>query len=169
MTLAEELGLEPGPALQALERAILNHDPGLDPPQPARAGAGARGQARGRCLRRPHDPELASLQAALADAEAGRGRLVMLAGEAGIGKSRLADELASRAKRRGVHIAWGRCWAAGGAPAYWPWIQALRTFVRELDPDALYARLGRGAGELRHLLPELAELFPHDPAPPPLE
>ena len=140
--LAEELGLEPGSALQALERAILNHDPGLDPPRtdstpaPAHAGRLAAGAFVGRTI------ELASLQAALADAEAGRGRLVMLAGEAGIGKSRLADELASGAKRRGVQIAWGRCWAAGGAPAYWPWIQALRTFVRELEPDALYARLG---------------------------
>ena len=167
-TLVAELGLEPGPALQALERAILNHDPSLDPPQtgsepaPVHAGRLAAGAFVGRT------PELATLEAALADAEAGRGRLVVLAGEAGIGKSRLADELASRAKRRGVHIAWGRCWQAGGAPAYWPWIQALRTFVRELDPEVLRERLGRGATELRHLLPELGELFPHDPAPPPL-
>jgi DNA-binding SARP family transcriptional activator len=156
--LVEELGLEPGSALQALEKSILNHDPALDPPRGApaadatpQAGRLAAGVFVGRAA------ELESLEAALADAGAGRGRLVVVAGEAGIGKSRLADEFASRAKRRGVQIAWGRCWEAGGAPAYWPWVQALRTLVRELDPLTLHERVGPGAVELRHLLPELGD------------
>jgi DNA-binding SARP family transcriptional activator len=165
--LAEELGLEPGSALQALERSILNHDPALDAPpngstvvSTPQAGRLAAGVFVGRIA------ELEALEAALADAEAGRGRLVVLAGEAGIGKSRLADEFASRAKRRGARIAWGRCWEAGGAPAYWPWVQALRTLVRELEPDALQERLGRGSVELSHLLPELGDGSPGgaDPA-----
>jgi DNA-binding SARP family transcriptional activator len=164
--LVEELGLEPGSDLQSLERSILNHDPALDLPgageasgPPPQAGRLAAGVFVGRTA------ELATLDAALADAEARRGRLVVVAGEAGIGKSRLADEFASRAKRRGIQIAWGRCWEAGGAPAYWPWVQALRTVIRNLEPDDLRERLGRGATELRHLLPELAEILPDGPEP----
>jgi DNA-binding SARP family transcriptional activator/tetratricopeptide (TPR) repeat protein len=156
--LVDELGLEPGSALQALERSILNHDPALDAPPNGsarvpspQAGRLAAGVFVGRVA------ELEALEAALADAGAGRGRLVVVAGEAGIGKSRLADEFASRAKRRGARIAWGRCWEAGGAPAYWPWVQAMRTLVRELEPDALDEGLGRSSVELRHLLPELGD------------
>jgi tetratricopeptide (TPR) repeat protein len=70
--------------------------------------------------------ELVRLEAALVRAEHGHGSLVILTGEAGIGKSRLAKELESRARERKVAIAWGRCWEAGGAPAFWPWTQVFR-------------------------------------------
>src|SRR5208283_2245666 len=59
--------------------------------------------------------------------------LFLIYGEPGIGKTRLADELASRLKVRGVQVLWGRCWEGGGAPAYWPWIQVIRTFLGALD------------------------------------
>ncbi len=75
------------------------------------------------------DEELARLTTALDDACAGRGRIFVVSGEPGIGKTRLADELAARAGERGMRVAWGRCWEAGGAPAFWPWIQALREIV----------------------------------------
>ena len=64
--------------------------------------------------------ELDQLRGGLADAQAGRGRLFLLTGEAGIGKTRLADELANGATGQGVRILWGRCWESGSAPAYWP-------------------------------------------------
>jgi tetratricopeptide (TPR) repeat protein len=70
--------------------------------------------------------ELAELLAALDDAFAGRGALLLLRGEPGIGKTRLAEELAARAEARGARAAWGRCWEGEGAPAYWPWVQILR-------------------------------------------
>jgi AAA ATPase-like protein len=54
----------------------------------------------------------------------------MIGGEAGSGKSRLADKLARDARRRGARVVWGRCWEAGGAPAYWPWVQVLRSRQR---------------------------------------
>src|SRR5438093_13204501 len=66
--------------------------------------------------------ELAELEAGLGDALAGRGRVFLIGGEAGIGKTRLVDELSSRAKDREARVLWGRCWEAGGAPAYWPWV-----------------------------------------------
>jgi tetratricopeptide (TPR) repeat protein len=109
--------------------------------------------------------ELAELLAGLDDAMSGGGRLFLLAGEPGIGKSRLADEAATRARQRGVRVAWGRCWEAGGAPAYWPWVQSLRAYVRDADPEILRSRLGAGAPFVTQLLPELADV----PAPSPLE
>ena len=77
------------------------------------------------------------MTAALDEAIAGRGRLFLVSGEPGIGKSRLADELATRARGLDVQVLWGRCWEAGGAPVYWPWVQSLRSYVRGLDPETL--------------------------------
>ncbi len=64
--------------------------------------------------------ELAELEAALEDSLSGRGRLVMLAGEPGIGKTRIARELAIVAESRGALVLWGRCYEEEGAPPYWP-------------------------------------------------
>jgi predicted ATPase len=123
-SLQAELGIEPGRALHELERAILAQEPALDA-RPAVADARAGRRAAAALVGR--DPELALLEAGLEDALAGRGRLFVVVGEAGAGKTRLADEIASRAKQRGARILWGRGWRGGGAPAYWPWRQALRS------------------------------------------
>ena len=65
--------------------------------------------------------ELAELEANVAEAVAGRGRLVMLAGEPGIGKTRTAEELGMLAEHQGAQVLWGRCYEEEGAPPYWPW------------------------------------------------
>jgi DNA-binding SARP family transcriptional activator len=139
-TLLAELGIEPGRALQELERAILAQDPTLDTP----ARTVAAGVVPGRAAAAPlvgRDHELAVLEAALDDARAGRGRLFVVVGDAGAGKTHLADEVASIAKQRGSRILWGRGWHGGGAPQYWPWTQALRDAGRELQaPDSDDAR-----------------------------
>ena len=96
--------------------------------------------------------ELAELEAGLDEAREGRGRLFLLAGEAGIGKTRLCDELALRASQRGLAVRWGRCWEVGGAPAYWPWIQLLRGLLRE-HPQL--AERGHVRDSLARILPEL--------------
>jgi DNA-binding SARP family transcriptional activator len=170
--LNDELGLAPSRALQELERAILNQDPSLDlAVQTASAsvdGIPSAGRLAAGTFVGRRD-ELSLLADALSDARAGRGRLALLSGEAGIGKSRLADELAALAKQLGMTVLWGRCWEAGGAPAYWPWVQALRSLVRNGDTGALRARLGRGAPEVAHLLPELRELYPDLDEPPELD
>jgi eukaryotic-like serine/threonine-protein kinase len=167
-TLVDELGIDPSPELQDLERRILRQDPTLE--VEARAAAppadSSTRHAAGTFVAR--EWELATLEAGLEDALAGRGRLFLLVGEAGIGKSRLADEFAARAKGRGALILWGRCWEAGGAPAYWPWVQSLRTYVRGRTPEQLRAELG-GKTELAQLLPELEELDPDGPPPPTLD
>src|SRR5215468_2779740 len=106
------------------------------------------------------DGELGELLAGLDDAASGRGRLFLLAGEPGIGKSRLADEAAARARDRGFKVAWGRCWEAGGAPAYWPWVQSLRACFRGLDGEELRSRLGAGAPFVAQIIAEVAETLP---------
>ena len=64
---------------------------------------------------------------ALEEAETGRGGVVAVTGEAGIGKTRLPQEVAEAAAARGCAVHAGRCWEEGGAPAYWPWIQVVRS------------------------------------------
>ena len=109
--------------------------------------------------------ELGELVAALDDAVRGRGRLVLIGGEPGIGKSRLADELAARAREQGAQVLVGRCWEAGGAPAFWPWIQVLRTRTRGRDGELLHAELGAGAPDVAQIVPELRDLLPGLPEP----
>jgi DNA-binding SARP family transcriptional activator len=129
-TLLAELGLEPGRALHELERAILAQDPGLEGPARRQPGpARPAGIRPGRHAAPPlvgREEELTLLEAAIDDAQAGRGRLFVVVGDAGSGKTRFADEVASLAKQAGSRILWGRGWDAGGAPAYWPWSQAMR-------------------------------------------
>jgi len=109
--------------------------------------------------------ELAELVGGLDDAFAGRGRLFLLVGEPGIGKSRLAEELIAQARARGARVLVGRCWEAGGAPAYWPWVQPLRAYVRDTDNGVLRAQLAAGASDLAQILPELRGRFPDLPEP----
>ncbi|HEV3400856.1 MAG TPA: AAA family ATPase, partial [Acidimicrobiales bacterium] len=77
--------------------------------------------------------ELDALAAWLAAARGGRGRLVLCSGEAGIGKTRLAQELSGIALAGGTGVVWGRCVEAEGAPGFWPWRQVLRSLGA--DPD----------------------------------
>jgi predicted ATPase len=86
------------------------------------------------------DSELEELAAGLEDARKGQGRLFLLSGEPGIGKSRLVDEFTRRSVDRHVRVLWGRCWEAGGAPAYWPWVQLLRSSLRDVAPRPLERR-----------------------------
>src|SRR5215470_9113036 len=113
------------------------------------------------------DGELGELLAGLDDVTSGTGRLFLLAGDPGIGKSRLAYEAAARARDRGFKVAWGRCWEAGGAPVYWPWVQALRACVRGLGSEDLRSYLGAGAPFVAQIVAEVAEMLPDvGPLPP---
>jgi len=104
--------------------------------------------------------EMELLRAALASAIDGQGRMVMLAGEPGIGKTRLAQEVANHAADQGATVRWGRCWEGEGAPAFWPWIQILRAQIGATEPTELQEQLGTGAGELTRLVPELQTRLP---------
>jgi DNA-binding SARP family transcriptional activator len=155
-TLVDGLGLEPGPALRRLERAILHQDPALES---ATTDGRHPLQDRGAVfVGREH--ELEELSAGLEASLAGHGRLFLLTGDPGIGKSRLAGELASKAARREAEVLVGRCWEAGGAPAFWPWVQALRACIQGREIQTLRSLLGAGAPEVAAIVPDLRELFP---------
>jgi tetratricopeptide (TPR) repeat protein len=111
--------------------------------------------------------ELGELATVFADADAGRGALVLIRGEPGIGKSRLASAFVE-STGSGVRSAWGRAWEVGGAPAYWPWIEAFRSLWQQApaERDALpRSRLA----ELAQIDAELAAHVGDIATPPQLE
>jgi tetratricopeptide (TPR) repeat protein len=80
------------------------------------------------------EAQLAVVDGHLADLERGHGGLLVLAGEAGIGKTRLAEEIVARSRERGAKPVWATAWtAADGAPPLWPWSQALLQLVGTAD------------------------------------
>src|SRR4029453_1024741 len=94
------------------------------------------------------DAEVALLQARLAQAAAGGGACVGIAGDPGIGKTRLLEELVVRAALPDERVLWGRCLSHEGVPPYWPWTQAIRSYVEGADAAALRADLGPGGGDI---------------------
>ncbi|MGI8863936.1 MAG: protein kinase domain-containing protein [Solirubrobacteraceae bacterium] len=144
------------PELDALVLALLAKDPGLRPSSAGTVRAALlaldRSQRSQRSVPAPVAPalardtddalelldrafvgrgdELGRLQGAFTEACAGAGRVALVAGQAGMGKTRLADELAHYAESHGAYVLWGRCHETGGAPAYWPWIQVVRAYAR---------------------------------------
>jgi len=100
--------------------------------------------------------ELAELRGALGEAQQGRGSCVLIAGEAGVGKTRLATELSGYAEAQGARVAWARCPEHGSAGAYRPWAQIFRTLIRAgiVSPgDPLLADVAESISELARFLP----------------
>ncbi len=114
-------------------------------------------------------PELQLLQDALGAALAGRGRVVMIGGEAGIGKTRLAQEVATSAVRRGMLALWGRCLEEPGAPPFLPWTRTMQSCLQACRDERLPALLGREAAAAVEIAPSLAERLPPGTAVPALE
>src|SRR5262245_34924789 len=109
--------------------------------------------------------ELHALQARWTRTGDGRGGLVLLVGEAGIGKTRTAEELVARAAVAERCVLWGRCPEHEGAPAFWPWVQALRRHAIQSDPAVLRADLGAAALDVARVVPAIRERLPDLPAP----
>jgi DNA-binding CsgD family transcriptional regulator/tetratricopeptide (TPR) repeat protein len=110
--------------------------------------------------------EVLTLWAALEDMLAGRGGLVMLVGEPGIGKTRTAQQFAVYVAQRGAQVLWGRCDEEPGAPPFWPWVQALRTYVQAHDTSTLRAEMGDSAIDIAEIVPDMHARLP-DLQPPP--
>lgn len=135
--LDEELGLEPGAELRAVQTAVLRQETTASVPAPAAPAPAPVEPETHAPLPFPslwpwslagRDEELAALTALVDRVVAGAGSspaFVALTGEPGIGKSRLSIELAQYADTLGVTIAWGRCSQDDGAPALWPWATIL--------------------------------------------
>jgi class 3 adenylate cyclase len=106
------------------------------------------------------EKEVGRLHAALDDALGGRGRLVMLVGEPGIGKTRTAQELVTYARLRGARVLIGRAYEGEGAPAYWPWVQVARTYMQDRPREELAADMGPGAMDIAQVIDEVRGVIP---------
>ena len=140
-------------ARAALERPAEPADPagaGHDDP----LGALAEGVFVGR------EEEVGRLRAALEDALAGRGRLTMLVGEPGIGKTRTAQELVTYARMRGARVLIGRAHEGEGAPAYWPWVQVARAYMEGRSKEEVRADMGPGATDIAQVIGDVRGLLP---------
>jgi predicted ATPase/DNA-binding SARP family transcriptional activator len=154
--LAEELGVEPSSETAALATEIATRS-GL--PQPPLLPSAAR-PPTAPLLERPdrlplvgRQTELGELLRQLEIAVQGQGGLVLVYGEAGVGKTRLLQELARNAQWRGVQTLWGRCYELTAPLAYQPLVEVLRAellTLREAELQPLWR------AELARLLPELA-------------
>ena len=105
------------------------------------------------------EPELAELNAGLVEViTRSTGHLFLISGEPGIGKTRLAMQFANDAAARDVRVIWGRCWEGDGAPAYWPWIQVLRTLLAATSDGQESS--SSSSEVFSHLLKELKRILP---------
>jgi len=156
--LADELGVDPGPALRAIEADILAQSPALQlaprPAPPPAPAAVAPPPAVPLPVSRPEPHsesagligragEIARLEGAAGQATTHGFRVVWLGGEAGSGKSALAEEAARRLRGKGWTAATGRCPETdGGAPPAWAWSEIVRTLAEPcpIRPD-LHERL----------------------------
>ncbi len=137
--LAKDPGERPQSAaevLQVLERV----DPARKSASHAEGANPLERLARGVFVGR--QKELERLRKAFDEAFAGRGGIVMLVGEPGIGKTRAAHEVETYARVRGAQALWGRAHESSGAPAYWPWVEVGEAYraargLADIAPDML--------------------------------
>ncbi|MCH8222913.1 MAG: protein kinase [Chloroflexi bacterium] len=110
--------------------------------------------------------EMDQLKATFEDTLGGHGKMVALVGEPGIGKTRTAQELATYAAMRGGQVLWGRCYEGGGAPPYWPWVQAIRSYVMDRDAETVRREMGSTASVIAEIVPDVKERLPdlHPPS-----
>jgi DNA-binding SARP family transcriptional activator len=189
--LEEDLGVEPLEETVAVHEAIaanrLPPPPPITPgplgapePHPPRSGppVGERSPTREQGRGAVHSPPAplvgrAEEWAALLEAYAAvdpDGRLVVLEGEAGIGKTRLAAELTDHARSLGASVVAGRCYEEEAGVAYGPFIEGLRgALAGAPGPQALAGVPRHWLAEATRLLPELAEAYPDLPEPGPLD
>src|SRR5215467_1109691 len=188
--LVQELGMEPGPMLQHLLKQILTQDPALnvggrphlpDPGRRSRVSPGTLKQAtagihshgppraKATALEQPGRPgqpfvgrasTLAELTMAFNQALLGGGGLALVAGEPGIGKTRLVTEMARSASRVGANVLWANCWDGEGTPPYWPWIELVRHYAERCEPAVLCEELGRDGAEIARLVPQVTQSCP---------
>lgn len=92
------------------------------------------------------------LRSEIARATDSHGGLVLVTGEAGIGKSTLVTDAAHEARRRGALVVGGSCWDSDNTPGYWPWVQILRGLRRSATAAEWAAAQEASDGRLAVLL-----------------
>jgi tetratricopeptide (TPR) repeat protein len=109
------------------------------------------------------EPELKQLAQQLEEALAGRGSLILIGGEPGIGKTHLSSALLEAARVRGAFAVAGQCYEMEGSPPYVPFVEMLEHTARSLPLDTFRHSLGDDAPEVAKLMPELRQMFPDIP------
>ncbi|HVA41783.1 MAG TPA: AAA family ATPase [Candidatus Binataceae bacterium] len=97
--------------------------------------------------------EVEELLGGVEEATEGHGRVFLITGEPGIGKTRLAEEVAAHGRRRGAVILWSRCWNAAGTPAYWPWIQLIKGCLAQGVSNGWRAEAEPAIADISRILP----------------
>src|SRR5262245_38534563 len=113
--------------------------------------------------------ELARLTHRLDEASGGRGGVVLVMGEPGIGKTRTLEEFAERVRPQGTLVLWGRCYEGEAGRPYGPFAEAIGEYARTAAAEALAADLGPGAAPLGRLVPVVRARLPDLPEPVTLE
>ncbi len=150
--LADELGTDPSPETEALHVALLRGEP-LPEPGPADGSAG-RGQAAAGLVER--DGELATMRDAWGAAVTGRPSVLLVVGEAGIGKTSLAEALAAEVSASGGRVLRARCYEAERSLFLQPLVDAVTPAVAALAPHRLREAAGAHADALAGLVPAAA-------------
>ena len=112
--------------------------------------------------------EMEQLKERLADAFSGLGSVVMVVGDAGIGKTRLLQEFATYARLRGAQVLWGAAYEGEARLPYGPLAEALRDYVSRTSVETLRQAVTEGSSVLAALAPELKAKLPDLPEPPPV-
>ena len=145
--------------------AVLAQSPDAEAvPAPAGVSAALGGLVRGRMVGR--DAEIDALRRSWSEAALGRGGMVLVSGEPGSGKTRLARELIDYACITGGTVLSGGCYELEAATPYLPFVEALRAWVHTSSDDELREAAGDSGAELARLAPELASRigpFPEGP------
>jgi class 3 adenylate cyclase/DNA-binding SARP family transcriptional activator len=154
--LAEELGADPGPETEALYQAVLRGEP---VPGPDAAAAAASGDADVPGGLAGRQRERAALLDAWAAACRGTASCVLVTGEPGIGKSRLATEVAMSARSTGGVVLATRCFEAERSLFLQPVVELVRDAVAGLAPDLIRRAAADRVGPLAELVPEVGEVL----------
>jgi DNA-binding SARP family transcriptional activator len=170
--LLEQFGANPMPQTQALHTDLLRAEPLGAPLHFQRSPAPVEARPQSWPARLPfigRDKEMAGLQDHLAAAMSGWGRLMLISGEAGIGKTRLVEEFLALAKAQGAQVLLGQCHEMERDLPYQPIRESLRPYLlRHLGPERARRILGPWAPHVARLVPEVKELVPDLPALEPL-
>jgi DNA-binding SARP family transcriptional activator len=149
-TLVEELGADPGPETAALFEAVLRGDDVADEPRSDSAPPRGEPDFVGR------DPELQELLGLWSHAIRGNSSCVLVTGEAGIGKTRLAAEFAAAVRATGATVLRARCYEAERSLYLQPVIEVVREATSTVAPEVVRRAVGDRAGSLSTLVPELS-------------
>jgi DNA-binding winged helix-turn-helix (wHTH) protein len=129
---------------------LIRHDSALDTTSNARPERVSGHTFVGRAN------ELQVLHQAWTEAREGNGRMLLVTGEPGIGKTALVEYFATGVAQEGI-LLHGRAWEAGGSPPFWIWSQVLGEYCESRDPSQLRAMAGTTAPDLTRIAPQLRE------------